>query len=549
MAGRMGAGRRDRWAMALVVAVAVSTAVLPESAGATVTQRTRGTDLNGDGAADVVVASSARLTRWADGAVGAADLGGSVYLLPGGAAGARPVTALVGQDSSPTVPGSSELGDTFGQSVATGDFDNDGKADVAFGNPHEAVGDLADAGAVTVQYGQSAAPYLGAGRGGLTWIDQNTQDVPGDNEPADQFGTSLITGYFNDDSYADLAIGAPGEAVGTAFEAGRVTVLYGGPSGLTPTGAQTFDGTVAGAAEPFDHFGASLAAADLRGDGHDDLAVLASGEALGGVDAAWGAAIVLAGGTGGLSATAPAVVNVEDTGTSGHVRTLVAGRFHGSAYADLALFADQHRGAPARSGAVVVAPGGSTGIGGSPVVPLAGPSPAYADAYWGGALAAGDVNGDGRDELAVGALRGAGGTGSVTVFTGDPAGLTARPSATFTEDSAPLAATAKPGEGFGYAVALQDHTGDGRAELLVSAPWEDDTAPVARTSTTGSALFELGLTVPVSGPPALTSALAVRGSAPSAFGPGGVGLAGGVTALTENGIEPSPWLDRLPPLG
>ncbi|WP_333768341.1 hypothetical protein [Streptomyces sp. IBSBF 2435] len=542
----MKAARGHHWAMALVLTMAATAVVAAEPAGATVTARTRSTDVNGDGVGDVVVASSARLTRWSDPAVGAADLGGSVYLLPGGAPGARPAAAVVSQDSAASVPGSSELGDTFGQSVATGDFDGDGKADVAFGNPHEAIGTAPDTGAVTVQYGQSAAPYLGAGTGGLTWIDQNADGIPGDNEAEDLFGTSLITGYFNNDDYADLAVGAPGEAVGTAFEAGRVTVLYGGPTGLTATGAQSFDGTVAGAAEPFDHFGASLAAADLRGDGRDDLAVLASGEAIGGVDAAWGAAVVLTGTASGLSAASPAVVNVGSTGTSGHVRALVAGRFTGSGYADLALCADQLRGAAPGSGAVVVAPGGTTGVGGAPVVAL--PAPAVsAGALWGGSLAAGDVNGDGRDELAVGALRGAGGKGSVTVFVGDPAGLTARPSATFTEDSAPLSATAKPGEGFGYAVSLQDHTGDGRAELLVSAPWEDGTAPVARTSTTGSELFELSLAVPASGPPTLASALATVRQTPSAFGPGGVGLAGGATVLTENGIEPSPWLDRLPP--
>jgi hypothetical protein len=530
---------------AVVVALAAGALVAPGPAKAAGSAHTRATDIDGDGTGDVVVASSARMTRWADPAVGAADLGGSVYVVPGGAPGARPDPVLVNQDSSPSVPGSSELGDTFGQSVATGDFDGDGRADVAFGNPHEAVGTVPDTGAVTVQYGQSAAPYLGAGPGGLTWIDQNAEGVPGDNEPADRFGTSLVTGYFNDDDYADLAIGAPGEAVGTAFEAGRVTVLYGGPTGLTATGAQEFDGSVAGAAEPFDHFGASLAAADLRGDGHDDLAVLASGEAIGGVDSAWGAAVVLSGTASGLSAASPAVVNVSATGTSGHIRTLVAGRFTGAGYADLALFADQRRGAAPGSGAVVVVPGGTSGVGAAPVVAL--PAPAVTEqALWGGSLATGDVNGDGCDELAVGALRGAGGTGSVTVFTGDPAGLTARPSATFTEDSPALAATAKPGEGFGYAVSLQDHTGDGHAELLVSAPWEDATAPAARTSTTGSVLFELALSVPASGPPAVVSALPLSRRSPSAFGPGGVGLAGGVTALTENGVEPSPWLARLP---
>ncbi|WP_395360960.1 hypothetical protein ACHGLA_14575 [Streptomyces sp. YH02] len=525
---------------------------LPAPADAAVGQRARATDVNGDGVGDFVVASAARLNRWTAEPLGTADLGGSVHILPGGQA-SRPTPALISQDGA--IPGTPEREDAFGQSVATGDFDNDGKADVAVGNPHETVGAFVEAGTVAVQYGQSTAPYVGAGKGGLTGIEQNAVDatgvaVPGDNEAGDRFGASLTTGYFNGDDYADLAIGAPGEAVGTALEAGRVTVLYGGPTGLTAAGAKMVDGTVAGAAEPFDHFGASLAAADLRDDGHDDLAVLASGEHLSGTRGAWGAAMVLRGTASGIDSAGAAVVNVNHTRTTGHLRALVAGRFHGSAYADLAVFADQSPVAsPApNSGVVVVTRGGSTGISpaATPALTVLAASAPEAGAYWGGALSAGDVNGDGLDELAVGALR-ARGTGSVTVFTGDPAGLTARPSTTLTEDTAPLSAVAKQGEGFGYTVALQDLTGDGRAELLAGAPWEDATAPVARTLTTGAKLFELGLTITGSEAPALVSAKPFAGASASAFGPG-VGNSAGVTVLTENAVEPSPWLNRLPPL-
>ncbi|QGZ47298.1 hypothetical protein GPZ77_01740 [Streptomyces sp. QHH-9511] len=539
--------RRTPWIAALLAWSAMSSMLsVPVSSAAAATAETRGPDLNGDGWADIVTSSSARLTRWRDPLRGPADLGGSVYVLPGGPTGSRPAAALLNQDSA-SIAGSSEQEDTFGQVVATGDFDKDGRADVALGNAHEEVGGFLDAGAVTVQYGQSAAPYVGAGKpGALTFIEQGTVDVPGDNEMGDLFGTSLATGDFNGDSFDDLAIGAPGEAVGTSFEAGRVTVLYGGANGLTAAGAQSFDGTVAGAAEPFDHFGASLAAANLRGDGRDDLAVLASGEYLTGVDGAWGAALVLKGQATGLDSVAPTVINVNHTGTTGHLRTVTAGHFQGSTYAGLAFFADQEKGAAPFSGAVVVASGGSSEVSATALTHLTSETP-YADAYWGGALAAGDIDGDGTDELAVGALRGARGNGSVTLYLGDTAGLTVRPRTTFTEET--LGGTGKNGEGFGYALSIQDSTGDGVAELIVGAPWEDaSAAPVAQTSTVGSALYELSLSIPAGGLPTLTSYRSTTASAPSSFGPGGVGLAGGVTVLDNYGVEPSPWLDRLPPL-
>ena len=45
---------------------------------------------------------------------------------------------------------------------------------------------------------------------------------------------------FDDDGFADLAIGIPFEDVGGIAEAGAVNVLYGTASGLTGTGSQLF---------------------------------------------------------------------------------------------------------------------------------------------------------------------------------------------------------------------------------------------------------------------------------------------------------------------
>ena len=54
-------------------------------------------------------------------------------------------------------------------------------------------------------------------------------------EAGDQFGAVLTTGDFNGDGYADLAVGVPGEDVGSISDAGAVHVLYGSVSGLTST--------------------------------------------------------------------------------------------------------------------------------------------------------------------------------------------------------------------------------------------------------------------------------------------------------------------------
>jgi hypothetical protein len=53
------------------------------------------------------------------------------------------------------VPGASEVGDKFGRTVASADFDRDGYADLAVGQPRETVGGVFAAGAVTVIYGSA----------------------------------------------------------------------------------------------------------------------------------------------------------------------------------------------------------------------------------------------------------------------------------------------------------------------------------------------------------------------------------------------------------
>lgn len=137
-------------------------------------------------------------------------------------------------------PGSGLREPGFCEALTSGDFNNDGFADLAIGVPNESVGDplILDAGAVNVIYGSSSGLDAGPDdfwhqdRAGIKDF-QNTAGVLSAAEEGEFFGLGVVTNEYNGDIYTDLLI-----TEGSPFAAANV--LFGRASGLTAAGDQYF---------------------------------------------------------------------------------------------------------------------------------------------------------------------------------------------------------------------------------------------------------------------------------------------------------------------
>jgi hypothetical protein len=155
-----------------------------------------------------------------------------------------------------------------GFALAAGDFNGDGFADLAVASP----GLNTNAGGIRIAYG-SASGLADPG----SVIDQDAPGVEDTSEAHDLFGYSLASGDFDGNGYDDVAVGVVNEN-----QVGAVQVFFSSASGLEPAADLLLSqNLVAGTGELNDQFGFALAAADFDGDGKDDLAIGSPGEALG----------------------------------------------------------------------------------------------------------------------------------------------------------------------------------------------------------------------------------------------------------------------------
>jgi hypothetical protein len=214
---------------------------------------------------------------------------------------------------------------------------------------------------------------------------------------------------------------------------------------------------------------------DFNGDGFEDVPVAAHGEDVRGVRDA-GAVTVLRSGRRGVTTDGERVLKEGSFGrrlqaVSGFGSALACGDFDGDGHGDLVIGApwSDVRGMRA-AGRVYLAEGRRPGLirakrgwrlGGNPYRHL------------GAAVAAGDFDGDGFDDVAVGAPGARDRSGAVFVMFGSPRGPRAGRARRLTENTDGFRGGPEAGDAFGAVLGVGDFNGNGRDDLVVGVPGED----------------------------------------------------------------------------
>lgn len=385
-------------------------------------------DINNDGYSDVIVGSPDNR---------------QVFVFHGSASGVDNVPETVLEDN--------QQGGSFGWSVASaGDVNADGFSDVIIG-AHDYDRGSVDEGVAFVYNGSA---------GGISTQYSAILEI---NQAIANFGECVgSAGDVNGDGFSDVIVGAPFYDIGAEnTNEGAIFIYHGSQLGISNVVSLKINGEKAGA-----WMGHSVASAgDVNGDGYSDI-IVGEHEFTGSVNE--GAALVFQGSASGILSTS--IANVRSGQADSHLGWSVrsAGDVNGDGFSDIIVGAPFFDNPQINEGAAFIYHGSAAGLNYISSATLTANQNGSQMGY--AVSSAGDVNGDGYDDVIVGAPyfdNGETNEGAAFIYYGSASGISLNGFVTLEGNQAEA--------NMGFSVASAgDINGDGYADILVGAPLYDD---------------------------------------------------------------------------